>query len=123
MERPQSLRIASALVLVQALALAGWGIAELIRAVAGHPHDRGTAVLLGIVVLVYATGVALAARGVWRCRRWAQTPSYLVSFFAVVIGFGQVNHLPAVMVPLIVVGVASFVALSMPDTRDALGGI
>jgi hypothetical protein len=56
-------------------------------------------------------------------RRWAQTPSYLVSFFAVVIGVGQVHTLPALMVPLIVIGVGAFVALSVPASRDALGGI
>ncbi|MBV9486640.1 MAG: hypothetical protein JO246_11335 [Frankiaceae bacterium] len=123
MNRPQSLKIAAGLVLLQALALVGWGATELIRALTGDPNDRGTAVLLGVVVMIYATGVALAARGVWNARRWSQTPSYLVSFFAVVVGFGQVNHLPAVMIPMIVIGIAAFVALSWPDTRDALGGI
>lgn len=117
------MKVAAGLVALQALALAGWGATELIRALTGHPHDRGTAILLGVVVLIYASGVAVAARGVWNARRWSQTPSYLVSFFAVVIGFGQINHLTAVMVPMIVVGIASFVALSWPDSRDALGGI
>lgn len=123
MARPRSLEIAAALVALQALALAAWGFGELIRALTGHPHDRGTAVLLGVVVLIYGAGVALAARGVWRMRRWSQTPSYLVSFFAVVIGIGQFHTLPLVAVPLIVIGVASFVALSLPDSRAALGGI
>jgi cytochrome c biogenesis factor len=123
MERPTSLKIAAGLVLLQALALTGSGLWELIHAFTGHPHDRGTAVLLGVVVLIYALGVSLAARGVWRARRWAQSPSYLVSFFAVVIGLGQVNHLPGLMVPLIAIGAGSFIALSWPASRDALGGI
>jgi hypothetical protein len=67
--------------------------------------------------------VALAARGVWRMRRWSQTPSYLVSFFAVVIGVGQFHTLPLLAVPLIVIGIGSFAALSLPDSRAALGGI
>jgi hypothetical protein len=123
MERPRSLDAAAALVALQALALAAWGFGELIRALIGHPHDRGTAVLLGVVVLIYGAGVALASRGVWRMRRWSQTPSYLVSFFAVVIGVGQFHTLPYLAVPLMLIGVGSFIALSLPDSRAALGGI
>jgi hypothetical protein len=123
MDQPRSLQIAAALVAVQALVLAVWGAAELVRALVGHPNDRGTAVLLGVVVLVYASGVMVAARGLWHARRWSQTPTYLVSFFAVVIGLGQLHTLPGFMVPLIVVGAATFVAVSMPASRAALGGI
>jgi hypothetical protein len=123
MERPRALEIAAALVALQALALTAWGLGELIRSVSGHPHDRGTAVLLGVVVLIYGIGVGLAARGVWRVRRWAQTPSYMVSFFAVVIGVGQLHTLAIVAIPLLVIGVASFFALSQRDCRNALGGI
>jgi hypothetical protein len=123
MERPRSLEVAAGLVLLQALALAIWGAVELIRAVVGHPSDRGTAVLLGIVVLIYSAGVAIAARGLWQARRWSQAPSYLVSFFAVVIGIGQLHTVPGFAVPLIGVGAGSFIALSLPASRDALGGI
>jgi predicted Kef-type K+ transport protein len=123
MDRPRSLQAATGLVAVQAIALGGWGIGELVRSVTGHPHDRGTAVLLGVVVLLYAIGVLLDARGLWNARRWAQSPAYMVSFFAVVVGIGQVHTLPALMVPLIVIGLGSFVALSTPASRQALGGI
>jgi hypothetical protein len=123
MDRPRSLVAATGLVAVQALALGAWGVGELIRSLVGHPNDRATAILLGAVVLVYAIGIMLAARGLWRTRRWAQSLSYMVSFFAIVIGFGQVHTLPALMIPLIVVGLGSFVALSMPASRQALGGI
>lgn len=108
---------------VQALALGVWGAVELIRALVGHPSDRGTAVLLGVVVLIYSAGVMTAARGLWRVRRWAQTPTYLVSFFAVVIGMGQLHTLPVFTVALIAVGAATFVAASLPSSRAALGGI
>jgi hypothetical protein len=123
MERPRSLDLAAGLVALQALALAAWGIGEIIRALTGHPNDRGTAVLLGVVVLVYSFGVLLAARGLWLVKRWAQTPAYLVSFFAIVLGIGQLHTLPLLMVPLIVIGAATFVAVSWPASREALGGI
>jgi hypothetical protein len=123
MERPRALQVSAALVALQALALGVWGAVELIRAIAGHPSDRGTAVLLGAVVLIYAAGVTQAARGLWQARRWAQTPTYLVSFFAVVIGIGQIHTLPGLMVPLIAIGAGTFVAASMPSSRAALGGV
>src|SRR5271156_5489863 len=118
MERPRSLSIAAALVAVQALGLGAWGAVELIRALVGHPSDRGTAVLLGVVVLIYAAGVMVAARGLWLARRWAQTPTYMVSFFAVVVGVGQLHTLPILTVPLILVGIATFVAASWPSSRS-----
>jgi hypothetical protein len=123
MKRPRSLQVATGLVLLQALALAVWGAVELVRAVTGHPHDRGTAVLLGVLALVYAAGVAVAARGLWQARRWSQSPSYLVAFFAVVIGIGQLHTVPGFAVPLIIVGAATFIAISLPASRSALGGI
>jgi hypothetical protein len=123
MERPRSLVVATALVAVQALALGAWGLGELIRSVVGHPSDRMTAILLGAVVLVYALGIMLAARGLWRVRRWSQSLAFMVSFFAVVIGVGQIHTLPALMIPLIAIGVGTFVALSTPASRQALGGI
>jgi hypothetical protein len=123
MQRPRSLEVAAALVLLQALGLAAWGATELIRALVGHPNDRGTAILLGVVVMIYAAGVGLAARGLWNARRWSQSPSYLVSFFAVVIGIQQIHTVAALAVPLIVIGAGSFIALSMPASRNALGGI
>jgi hypothetical protein len=123
MKPPRSLQVAAALVAVQALALASWGAAELIRALVSDPNDRGTAVLLGVVVLIYSAGVMVAARGLWRVRRWAQTPTYMVSFFAVVVGIGQLHTLPVLCVPLIIVGAGTFVAVSLPPSREALGGI
>ena len=117
------MEVAALLLLLQAAVLAVWGVVELVRALTGHPHDRGTAVLLGLLVLVYATGVALAARGLWRAQRWAQAPTYLVSFFAVVIGLGQLETLPLITIPLIIVALATIVTVSLPASRDALGGI
>ncbi|HTR71941.1 MAG TPA: hypothetical protein VMH41_17155, partial [Mycobacteriales bacterium] len=65
MQRPRSLDVAAGLVALQALALAAWGVGEIVRALTGTPNDEGTALLLGAVVLVYAAGVFLAARGLW----------------------------------------------------------
>jgi uncharacterized membrane protein (DUF2068 family) len=118
-----SLRVAAALVALQGAGLAGYGLVELVRALVGHPQSRGTAILLGAVVLIYAAGVMTAALGLWGVRRWAQTPTYLVQFFALVIGIGQLHTLPVLSVPLVVVAVATLVAVSLPDSRAVLGGV
>ncbi len=123
MQRPTSLSVTALLVAVQAAALGVYGIVELLRAVFGHPHDRGTAVLLGVLLVVYSGAILVAARGIWQVRRWAQTPTYLVQFFSIVIGIGQIHTLPYLMAPLIAVGVATLVAVSLPASRQALGGI
>jgi hypothetical protein len=123
METPRMLKVSAVLVALEAAALTVWGITETIRALVGHPHDRGTAVLLGVVVLIYAVGVFYAARGLWLVKRWAQTPTYLVQFFSIVLGIGQIHTLPYLMVPLIIVAVVALVTVSVPESRDALGGI
>jgi hypothetical protein len=123
MERPQSLTVTAVLVAIQGAAFAVWGAVELIRAFVGHPHDKNTAVLLGVVVLVLSAGVLVAAVGLWRTRRWAQAPTYLVQFFSIIIGMGQIATLPAMMAPLIAVGAATLVFVSLPASREALGGI
>jgi hypothetical protein len=123
MSRPASLSVAAALVALEAAGMAIFGIVELVRAVVGHPQSRGTAILLGVVVLIYAAGIAAAALGLWRVRRWAQTPTYLVQFFSLVIGIGQLHTLPGLMIPLLVVAVLTLVTVSLPDSRARLGGI
>ena len=122
-DRPRSLSVTAVLVAVQGAAFAVWGAVELIRAFTGHPYDKNTAVLLGVVVLILAAGVLAAALGLWRVRRWAQAPTYMVQFFSIIIGMGQIATLPAMMVPLIAVGAATLVCVSLPASRQALGGI
>ncbi|HVT21747.1 MAG TPA: hypothetical protein VHE57_10200 [Mycobacteriales bacterium] len=123
MQRPRSLTVTAALVAAQAAALGTYGAVLLVRAFVGHPSHRDDAVWLGIVFLACAAGVVTAAVGLWRMRRWAQAPTYLVQFFSIVIGMGQVAHLPALMVPLIALGLGTLVAVSLQPSRDALGGI
>jgi hypothetical protein len=123
MQRPKSLRVAAALLALEAAGLGGFGLVVGIRALVGRPQSRGTAILLGVVILIYATGVMAAALGLWRVRRWAQTPTYLVQFFSLVIGIGQLHTLPALGVPLMIIAVGTLVAVSLPDSRAVLGGI
>jgi hypothetical protein len=123
MPRPMSLRVGAVLMALEATGLGGYGLVEAIRALVGHPQSRGTALLLGAVVGIYAAGVMTAALGLWRVRRWAQTPTYLVQFFSFVIGIGQLHTLPGLGIPLIIVAAAILVAVSLPDSRAVLGDL
>jgi uncharacterized membrane protein (DUF2068 family) len=122
-QRPLSLRLAAGLTAVEAAGLGVYGVVEGVRALVGHPQSRGTALLLAAVILIYAAGVMTAAVGLWRVRRWAQTPTYLVQFFSLVIGFGQLHTLPVLSIPLIVVAAVTLVAVSLPQSRALLGGV
>ncbi|HEX4063549.1 MAG TPA: hypothetical protein VHY58_21250, partial [Streptosporangiaceae bacterium] len=61
--------------------------------------------------------------GLWRVRRWAQTPTYMVQFFSLVIGIGQLHTLPGLMIPVIAAAVVTLIAVSLPESRARLGGI
>jgi hypothetical protein len=123
MSLPWSLRVAAGLVAVEALAIGVYGVVELVRSVTGHPLDRGTAVFLGVIVVGAAAAVAATAVGLWRARRWSQTPTYLTQSFGVVIALLQLHTVPALAVPVLVVAAATLVAVTLPASRSALGGV
>jgi hypothetical protein len=123
MDRPAPLAAAAGLVALEAAGLTAYGLVELVRALTGTPDSRGTAIFLGVTILIYAAGVGATAVGLWRVRRWAQTPTYLVQFFSLVIALGQLHTLPGLMVPLLVVAVLAGVAVSLPASRQRLSGV
>jgi hypothetical protein len=88
------------------------GIGFVIAALVGHPHDRGTAVLLGVLLSLYGAAIVYVGRGVDRHRAWARTPAFLVQFFALVVAWYQRDSLPAVTAGLAVVAVVAIVALA-----------
>ena len=91
------------------------GLGFVIAALVGHPHDRATAVLLGVLLALYGAGVVLVGRGVDRHKSWARTPAFLVQFFALVVAWYQRDTLPAVTAALVVVAVAAVVALVLGE--------
>ena len=79
----------------------------MIAALAGHPSDRATAVLLGVLLSAYGAGIALVARGINRDGRWARTPAFLIQFFALVVAWDQRDSLPAVTAVVGIVAIAA----------------
>jgi hypothetical protein len=113
-----SLRVAAGLVGLEGVAGVVAGVGFAIAAIAGHPSDRGTAIVLGLLLTVYGAAVLLVGRGVWLCRRWARTPAYLVQFFGLVVAWYQRSSLPAVAVALAVVSLVTIGALLRQTPAD-----
>jgi hypothetical protein len=112
-------RVAAAIVALEGAAgvVAGAGFA--VTALAGHPDDRGTAVLLGVLLALYGVGMLLVARGVHRHRRWARTPAYLIQFFALVVAwYNRDSTIAAVSIALAVVALVAVVALIWAQGTD-----
>lgn len=115
-----SLRVAGVVLVAQGAGLMIAGVVELVAALVGHPHDRGTATLLGAVTVIYAAIVLAVGRGLLRRKAWAGTPAFMVEFFAVIIGVGQIHTLTALSVALLVSAVVAVAALVHPDSRAVL---
>jgi hypothetical protein len=119
-QQPPALLIAAVMLGLQGALLAIAGLVELVVALVGHPHDRGTAVLLGALSAFYGLVVLNSARGVARARPWALTPSLMIEFFALVIGIGQIHTIPGIAIPLIVTAVVAVAAMLHPQARRRL---
>jgi hypothetical protein len=116
-----STRVAAGLVALEGTAGVVTGVAFVIAALVGHPTDRPVAIALGALLSLYGAGVVLVARGVWRRRRWARTPAYLVQFFGLVVAWYQRSTLTPVAVALAVVALAAGAALVAGDSAEADG--
>ena len=94
--------------------LAGFvaGVGFVVASLVGSPHDRQTAVVLGVLLMLFGLGLLALARGLRRGSYWPRTPSYLAQFFGLVVAWYQRSTLPAVSVVLLVVCVGAVVALS-----------
>jgi hypothetical protein len=104
-------RVAASIVAVEGAGGVVAGLGFAIAALVGHPADRATAVLLGVLLAVYGAAILFVARGVDRDRRWARVPAFLIQFFALVVAWYQRGTLPAVTAVLAVVALLAVAAL------------
>ena len=88
------------------------GLVFVIAALVGQPHDQATAVILGVLLVIFGAGLLALARALRHGSRWPQTPSYLAQFFGLIVAWYQRTTLPAVSVVLLVVCVGAVVALT-----------
>jgi hypothetical protein len=108
----QRSRVAALIVAVEGVGAVVAGVGFTIAALVGHPHDRGTAIFLGLLLTVYGAAIVWVARGIDRERHWARTPAFLTQFFALIVAWYQRDTLPAVTVVVGVVAIAAVVCLA-----------
>ena len=105
-------RIAALVVALEGVGAVCAGVGFVIAALVGHPSDRGTAVLLGVLLTLYGAAIVVVARGIDRERNWARTPAFLTQFFALIVAWYQRGTLPAVTAVVGVIAVAAIAALA-----------
>jgi len=106
-------RVAAALVVgLEGAAGVVSGVVFTVAALVGSPHDRATAVILGVLLVLFGVGLLELARSLRRGSYWPRTPSYLAQFFGLIVAWYQRSTLPVVSIVLLVVCVGALVALS-----------
>ena len=88
------------------------GVVFVVAALVGSPHDKQTAVVLGVLLAFFGAGMLAMARSLRRGSYWPRTPSYLAQFFGLIVAWYQRSTLPVVSIVLLVVCVGALVALS-----------
>lgn len=118
MTRPTPLTVAAALVGLQALVLAGYGVLELAHLTSGR---LTLGVTTAVFFLGYAVALAACAYGLLRMISWARSPVVLTQLIELGIAW-SFRETPAVAVPLAVVSVVVLVCLFTPASLAALDG-
>jgi hypothetical protein len=86
MDRPKPLVVAAAAVLAEAVVLLGYAVVTVVQALRGDRSSALGAALLALVLLTWAAGLALSARGLWRVRRWARSPVVVSELLLLAVG-------------------------------------
>lgn len=113
--RPPVLLAVCCLILLEAAAFAGLGIAVGAELVRGRATMPGATAFLAVCALGIAALLGLCARGLWRGRRWARSPVIMWQILLVVLALGWYNADPSAWA-LVVVGIALVIggALLLP---------
>ncbi|KUL53326.1 hypothetical protein ADL22_04020 [Streptomyces sp. NRRL F-4489] len=122
--RPARLSSAAALTAVEGLALAALGAYMLLNGLVGSPDSPQQAEMGGVTILALAVLPLVAARGLWRRRRWSRGPSLITQIVALPVAWTLVKGggaLIAAGAALAVAAVVVLVLLVNPTATTALG--
>jgi hypothetical protein len=119
---PMPVRVAVALVGIEALALLGTAVFVAVDSVVGHPHNAARALLGAAFALLGAVALGLAARGLLRLNPSSRSPVVVLQLLALPVGYSMAfqANLVAVGGPLLVIAVAVLYLLFTPPARAAL---
>jgi hypothetical protein len=113
--RPVALLVVCLLVVLEAAAFLGLGVAWTADVVRGAATMPGASLFLAAFGVGIALLLVLAARGLWRGRRWARSPVIMWQILLVVLAVGWLGAEPtAWAVVVLVVALAIGVGLLLP---------
>jgi hypothetical protein len=120
-QRPAALRLAAAAQLIEAF---GLGVAAVFGAVStaeGKSHQLAAGVVLTLLALATAAGLAAIAVGLARARPWSRIPAVLTQVFVVIAGITLLDgNRPEWGVPALVLAGACVAGLLTPASLRAL---
>ena len=119
---PRPLRIACALIALQALGLLVATVVLLVDSLVGHPTDRASALLGAAFAFVAALAFGLGARGLLRLRPAARTPVVVLEVLTVPVAYRVAvdSGRYAYGGPILLVALAVLYLLFTPPARAVL---
>lgn len=107
--RPPMLLAVCCLIVLEAAAFAGLGIAVGSELVRGRATMPGATAFLAVCGLGVAALLGLCARGLWRGRRWARSPVIMWQILLVILTVSWYNAAPSVWAFVVIVMAAAIV--------------
>lgn len=121
--RPALLLAVCVLLVVEAAAFLGLGVAWVADVVRGTASMPGASLFLAAFGVGVALFLLLAARGLWRGRRWARSPVIMWQILLVVLAVGWIGAEPSAWaVVVLVVAALVGVGLLLPPVVAATTG-
>jgi hypothetical protein len=119
--RPAALLVVCLLVIVEAAAFLGLAVAWTVDVVRGSATMPGASLFLAAFGAGVAALLVLAARGLWRGRRWARSPVVMWQILLVVLAIGWLRSEPTgwavtVLVVAVLIGVGLLLPGVVPTT-------
>jgi hypothetical protein len=120
-QRPAALRLAAAAQLTEALGLGVAAVFGAISTAEGKSHQLAAGVVLTLLALGTAAGLAAIAVGLARARPWSRIPAVMTQVFVVIAGITLLDgNRPEWGVPALVLAGACVAGLLTPASLQAL---
>jgi hypothetical protein len=120
-QRPAALRLAAAAQLIEALGLCVAAVFGAISTAEGKSHQVAAGVVLILLALGTAAGLAAIAVGLARARPWSRVPAVMTQVFVVIAGISLLDgNRPEWGVPALVLAGACVAGLLAPASLRAL---
>lgn len=112
---PPAARVVAGGVGLEGLLLAGYAVFVVVESVRGQAQDLTGALVLAVVALALAAGLAAVANGVLNGRRWPRTPALVWQLLQVLVAFSGTVEPRPLAVGLVALAVAVALGLFRDD--------